>query len=65
MVIALTKFLFWIKKNFKKKNYRNISTKKLENFRKMHPSYKFPSFNTISGSGPNSAIIHYKTSENK
>ena len=26
----------------------------------MNPKYKFPSFSTISGSGPNSAIIHYK-----
>jgi len=61
--IALTKFLFWLKKNFKKKNITEISAqKKLESFRKMHNSYKFPSFNTISGSGPNSAIIHYKAS---
>jgi len=61
--IALTKFLLWLKKNFKKKKITEISAqKKLENFRKMHPSYKFPSFNTISGSGPNSAIIHYKAS---
>jgi len=62
--VALTKFLFWLKENFKKKKITEISAqKKLESFRKMHPSYKFPSFSTISGSGPNSAIIHYKASE--
>ena len=62
--IALTKFLFWVKKNFKKKKITEISAqKKLEGFRKMNPSYKFPSFSTISGSGPNSAIIHYKASD--
>jgi len=61
--VALTKFLFWLKKNFKKKKITEISAqKKLESFRKMNPSYRFPSFNTISGSGPNSAIIHYKAS---
>ena len=59
--IALTKFLFWLKKNFKKKKITEISAQnKLESFRKMNPKYKFPSFSTISGSGPNSAIIHYK-----
>jgi len=61
--VALTKFLFWLKQNFKKKKITEISAqKKLEKFRKMNKSYKFPSFNTISGSGPNSAIIHYKAS---
>tara|TARA_Y100000590_G_scaffold439836_1_gene564386 strand:+ start:252 stop:1961 length:1710 start_codon:yes stop_codon:yes gene_type:complete len=61
--VALTKFLFWLKKNFGKKKITEISAqKKLENFRKMNKSYKFPSFSTISGSGPNSAIIHYKAS---
>ena len=61
--VALTKFLFWIKKNFKKKKITELSAqKKLENFRKMNKSYKFPSFNTISGSGPNTAIIHYRAS---
>tara|TARA_Y100000590_G_scaffold169916_1_gene194489 strand:+ start:966 stop:2675 length:1710 start_codon:yes stop_codon:yes gene_type:complete len=60
---ALTKFLFWLKKNFKRKKITEISAqKKLENFRKMNKTYKFPSFSTISGSGPNSAIIHYKAS---
>jgi len=61
--VALTKFLFWLKKNFRKKKITEISAqKKLEGFRKMNKSYKFPSFSTISGTGPNSAIIHYKAS---
>tara|TARA_B100001123_G_scaffold377088_1_gene444281 strand:+ start:72 stop:1781 length:1710 start_codon:yes stop_codon:yes gene_type:complete len=61
--IALTKFLFWLKKNFKKKKISELSAqKKLESFRKMNKAYKFPSFSTISGAGPNSAIIHYKAS---
>ena len=63
--VALTKFLFWLKKNFKKKKITEISAqKKLEGFRKMNKNYKFPSFSTISGTGPNSAIIHYKASIN-
>ena len=61
--VALTKFLFWLKKNFKKKKITEISAqKKLENFRKKNKNYIFPSFSTISGTGPNSAIIHYKAS---
>ena len=61
--VALTKFLFWLKKNFNKKKITEISAQeKLENFRKMNKNYKFPSFSTISGAGPNSAIIHYKAS---
>jgi len=61
--VALTKFLFWLKKNFRKKKITEISAqKKLERFRKMNKTYKFPSFSTISGAGPNSAIIHYKAS---
>ena len=61
--VALTKFLFWLKKNFKNKKITEIhAQKKLEKFRKINKTYKFPSFSTISGSGPNSAIIHYKAS---
>jgi len=61
--VALTKFLFWLKKNFKRKKITEISAQeKLENFRKKNKNYKFPSFSTISGAGPNSAIIHYKAS---
>ncbi len=62
--VALTKFLFWLKNNFKNKKITEISAQnKLENFRKINKTYKYPSFNTISGTGPNSAIIHYKASK--
>ena len=33
---------------------------KLEKFRKKNKKYLFPSFNTISGTGANGAIVHYK-----
>jgi len=60
---ALTKFIYWIKNNVNKFKITEISAeKKLEKFRKKSPNYQFPSFSTISGSGPNSAIIHYKAS---
>ena len=59
--VALTKFLFWVKKNYKKKKLSEISAQnKLLMFRKKNKSFKFLSFPTISGSGPNGAIIHYK-----
>ena len=62
--VALTKFLFWLKKNFKSKKITEISAqKKLEKFRALNKAYKFPSFDTISGTGSNSAIIHYRASK--
>ena len=58
---ALTKFLLWLKKNFYKKKISEISAQnKLLKFRKKNKTFKFLSFPTISGSGPNGAIIHYK-----
>jgi len=61
---ALTKYLFWIKKNFQKKKITEISAeKKLFNFRKQNKDFKFLSFPTISGTGPNGAIIHYKATK--
>ncbi len=58
---ALTKFLFWLKKNFLKKKITEISaSKKLYSFRKNNKKFKYLSFPTISGTGPNGAIIHYK-----
>ena len=58
--IALTKFLYWYKTNNLKITEKKIE-KKLEYFRKRSNSYLFPSFDTIAGSGPNGAIIHYKS----
>ena len=62
--IALTKFLFWIKENFYKKKITEISaSQKLLNLRKKNKKFKFSSFPTISGTGPNGAIIHYNASK--
>ena len=38
--------------------------KKLENFRKKNVNFLYPSFNTIAGSGPNGAIVHYRAKKN-
>ena len=58
---ALTKFIFWIKNNINKLKITELSAqKKLEQFRKKNSNYISPSFNTISGSGPNGAIVHYR-----
>ncbi len=62
--IALTKYLFWLKKNFRKKKITEISgSKKLFDLRKKNNKFKSLSFPTISGSGPNGAIIHYRASK--
>jgi Xaa-Pro aminopeptidase len=61
---ALTKYLFWLKKNYNKRKVTEISAeKKLYNFRKENKNFKFSSFPTISGTGSNGAIIHYKATK--
>ena len=63
--IALTKFLFWIKKINKKKITEVEAAKKLENFRKLNINFLYPSFDTIAGSGANGAIVHYRAKKEK
>ena len=58
--LALTKFIYWIKKINKKIITEVNAQNKLEKFRKINKSYLFPSFNTIAGSGSNGAIVHYR-----
>ena len=61
---ALAKFLFWLKNNFKNKKISEISAQeKLLKFRKNNKNFKSLSFPTISGTGSNGAIIHYKANK--
>ena len=62
--VALTKYLFWVKKNFYKRKITEISgSNKLYRLRKKNNNFKSLSFPTISGTGPNGSIIHYKASK--
>ncbi len=60
--VAVTKFLYWIKNNQNRKISEIDAEKKLESFRKLNKNYLFPSFNTISATGKNGSIIHYRAS---
>ena len=61
--VAVIKFLCWIKSL--KKNLTELEAeKKLNYFRTKNVNYLYPSFNTISASGPNGAIIHYRANKN-
>ena len=60
--VAVTKFLYWIKKNQNTKISEIDAQIKLESFRKKNKNYLFPSFNTISATGKNGSIIHYRAS---
>ena len=61
---ALTKFILWLKNNFKTKKITEISAQqKLLQFRKKNRFFYSLSFPTISGTGPNGAIIHYKANK--
>ena len=59
--VALTKFIFWLERSYRKKRITEIDAQnKLLYFRKKSKFFKTQSFPTISGTGPNGAIIHYK-----
>ena len=62
--IALTKFIFWLKNNYKKEKITEISAQnKLEQFKKFSKDYLYPSFNTISAFAQNGAIVHYRANK--
>jgi Xaa-Pro aminopeptidase len=60
--LALTKFLFWLDANAPGgKVSEMIAEEKLLEFRKGSNHFLYPSFNSISGAGPNGAIVHYRS----
>jgi Xaa-Pro aminopeptidase len=61
--VAVTRFLHWLAGNAHKGGVDEISAAdKLLAFRQESPDYRDSSFDTISGSGPNGAIVHYRVS---
>lgn len=62
--VAVTKFLHWFSQEAPKGDLTELSAAaKLEAFRREQPLYQENSFETISGYGPNGAIIHYRVTE--
>jgi Xaa-Pro aminopeptidase len=61
--VAMIKFLRWLDENWSNDITEIEAVKKLEAFRAEDDAMHDISFDTISGSGPNGAIIHYRVSE--
>ncbi|HVU31077.1 MAG TPA: aminopeptidase P family protein [Sphingomicrobium sp.] len=61
---AIARFLHWIDEEAPKGNVDElIASDKLESLRRESPELRDLSFDSISGAGPNGAIVHYKSSE--
>ncbi|MBR5598791.1 MAG: aminopeptidase P family protein [Alphaproteobacteria bacterium] len=56
--VAVTKFLYWLSKNYSQKTELDIA-QKLTSLRQEEKNYYSDSFNTISAFGANGAIVHY------
>ena len=59
----MVKFLHWLEKNWMNDLSEIDAVERLEAFRSEDDALHDISFDTISGSGPNGAIIHYRVSE--
>jgi Xaa-Pro aminopeptidase len=62
--VAVTRFLAWLDREAPKGTVDEITAvRTLENMRAETQALKEISFDTISGSGPNGAIVHYRVTE--
>ena len=61
--VAMVRFLRWLDENWTRGLTEIEAVRKLEAFRAADEALQDISFDTISGSGPNGAIIHYRVSE--
>jgi Xaa-Pro aminopeptidase len=62
--VALARFLAWFAQASPSGGLREIQVSdKLEEFRRLGDHFRDLSFSTISGAGPNGAIVHYRASE--
>jgi len=61
---AITKFLHWIDEEALKGEVDELkASDHLESLRRENPELRDLSFDSISGAGPNGAIVHYRSSE--
>jgi Xaa-Pro aminopeptidase len=61
---AIVRFLHWIDQEAPKGDVDELTASdKLESLRRESPELRDLSFDSISGAGPNGAIVHYKSSE--
>ncbi len=58
--LAMLNLLYWIEKNKRRRISEIDIIQTLANLRNKSSNYFGPSFDTICGSGPNGAIIHYR-----
>lgn len=64
--LAVTKFIYWLKKHIKTEEITEITAAdRLEAFRREIPEFFDLSFPTISGYGPNAAMMHYEATAEK
>ncbi len=62
--VAVAKLLCWLEKQVGSREVMELEVcEKLLGLRARHDLFLEPSFNTISGSGPNGAIVHYRATE--